>query len=117
MRLLDQMHISLLTTATVVAAWDFGFVHAAQELLSGLNGHHHGHQQIVHTPTKKIAIIGAGAAGSSSAFWIKKAKERHGLDVEVHVFDKVGACSFRVVHVAHCMTSYPLQSDYIGGSK
>ncbi|EMD32466.1 hypothetical protein CERSUDRAFT_118802 [Gelatoporia subvermispora B] len=36
----------------------------------------------------KVAIIGAGAGGSSAAFWIAKAKERFGLDVEVDVFEK-----------------------------
>ena len=35
----------------------------------------------------RIAIIGAGAGGSSAAFWISKAKERYGLDVEVDIFD------------------------------
>ncbi|RPD56544.1 FAD/NAD(P)-binding domain-containing protein [Lentinus tigrinus ALCF2SS1-7] len=38
----------------------------------------------------RIAIIGAGAAGSSAAFWISKAKERFGVDVEVDVYDKNG---------------------------
>ncbi|KAJ7596706.1 Prenylcysteine lyase-domain-containing protein [Mycena floridula] len=43
----------------------------------------------------RIAIIGAGAGGSSAAFWISKAKERAGsLQVEVDVYEK---------------------SDYIGG--
>ncbi|EEB87774.1 hypothetical protein MPER_14739, partial [Moniliophthora perniciosa FA553] len=37
---------------------------------------------------QKIAIIGAGAGGSSAAFWIAKAKERFGLDVQVDVYDK-----------------------------
>ena len=36
----------------------------------------------------RIAIIGAGAGGSSAAFWISKAKERFGLDVEIDVYDK-----------------------------
>ncbi|KAI0644039.1 Prenylcysteine lyase-domain-containing protein [Trametes meyenii] len=36
----------------------------------------------------RIAIIGAGAGGSSSAFWIAKAKERYGLNVEIDVYDK-----------------------------
>ncbi|KAI0354058.1 FAD/NAD(P)-binding domain-containing protein [Trametes cingulata] len=36
----------------------------------------------------RIAIIGAGAGGSSAAFWIAKAKERYGLDVEIDVYDK-----------------------------
>ncbi|KAI0655025.1 Prenylcysteine lyase-domain-containing protein [Cubamyces menziesii] len=39
------------------------------------------------TPNR-IAIIGAGAAGSSAAYWIAKGKERYGLDVEVDVYDK-----------------------------
>lgn len=38
----------------------------------------------------RIAIVGAGAAGSSAAFWIAKAKERYGLDVEVDLFEKSG---------------------------
>jgi len=41
-------------------------------------------------PPNKIAIIGAGAGGSSAAFWIAKAKERYGLDVEVDVFERNG---------------------------
>ncbi|KAI0729978.1 FAD/NAD(P)-binding domain-containing protein [Fomitopsis betulina] len=40
------------------------------------------------TPPNRIAIIGAGAAGSSAAFWIAKAKERFGLDVVVDVYEK-----------------------------
>ncbi|OSC98850.1 hypothetical protein PYCCODRAFT_1438835 [Trametes coccinea BRFM310] len=39
------------------------------------------------TPNR-VAIIGAGAAGSSAAFWISKGKERYGLDVEIDVYDK-----------------------------
>lgn len=42
----------------------------------------------------RIAIIGAGAGGSSAAFWISKAKERFGIDVEIDVYER---------------------SDYIGG--
>lgn len=41
---------------------------------------------VVETP--RIAIIGAGAGGSSAAFWISKAKERFGVDVEVDVYEK-----------------------------
>ncbi|KAF8973540.1 Prenylcysteine lyase-domain-containing protein [Flammula alnicola] len=37
--------------------------------------------------TSRIAIIGAGAGGSSAAFWISKAKERFGLDVEIDVYE------------------------------
>lgn len=42
----------------------------------------------VAAPPNKVAIIGAGAGGSSAAFWIAKAKERFGLDVEVDVFER-----------------------------
>ncbi|PPQ71842.1 hypothetical protein CVT25_006360 [Psilocybe cyanescens] len=37
--------------------------------------------------TPRIAIIGAGAAGSSAAFWISKAKERFGVDVDIDVYE------------------------------
>lgn len=40
--------------------------------------------------SERIAIIGAGAAGSSAAFWLARAKERHGLDIEVDIFEKTG---------------------------
>ena len=36
----------------------------------------------------RIAIIGGGAGGSSSAFWLEQAKSRFGLDIDVHVFEK-----------------------------
>ncbi|KAF9458739.1 Prenylcysteine lyase-domain-containing protein [Collybia nuda] len=45
-----------------------------------------GEHLVVDTP--RIAIIGAGAGGSSAAFWISKAKERFGLDVEVDVYER-----------------------------
>lgn len=39
--------------------------------------------------TPKIAIIGAGAGGSSAAFWISKGKERFGLNVQVDVYESL----------------------------
>ncbi|KAI0764680.1 FAD/NAD(P)-binding domain-containing protein [Fomes fomentarius] len=36
----------------------------------------------------RIAIIGAGAAGTSAAFWIGKAAQRHGLALEVDVYER-----------------------------
>jgi NAD(P)-binding Rossmann-like domain len=36
----------------------------------------------------RIAIIGAGAGGSSAAFWISKARERHGVNVHIDVYEK-----------------------------
>jgi prenylcysteine oxidase/farnesylcysteine lyase len=53
-------------------------------------------EETVVSTTPRIAIIGAGAGGSSAAFWISKAKERFGLDVEIDVYER---------------------SDYIGGSE
>ena len=38
--------------------------------------------------TPRIAIIGAGAGGSSAAFWISKAKERYGVNVEIDIYEK-----------------------------
>ncbi|KAF8319737.1 hypothetical protein DL93DRAFT_2153235 [Clavulina sp. PMI_390] len=46
------------------------------------------------TPPLRIAIIGAGAGGSSAAFWISKASARHGRAVIVDVYE---------------------QADYVGG--
>ena len=56
------------------------------------------HQLVAPSDSKspRVAIVGAGAAGSSAAFWISKAKERFGFEVEVDVFDR---------------------ESYIGGSK
>ncbi|KAJ7139742.1 Prenylcysteine lyase-domain-containing protein [Mycena epipterygia] len=36
----------------------------------------------------RIAIIGAGAGGTSAAFWISKAQERFGVDVEVDLYER-----------------------------
>ena len=44
----------------------------------------------------RVAIIGAGAGGSSAAFWIAKAKERNGLDIAIDIYER---------------------TDYIGGRK
>ena len=51
---------------------------------------------VVPPRSPRVAIIGAGAGGSSAAFWIAKAKERHGLDVAVDIYER---------------------NDYIGGRK
>jgi prenylcysteine oxidase/farnesylcysteine lyase len=40
------------------------------------------------TSTPKIAIVGAGVGGTSAAFWISKAKERFGVDVEIDVYER-----------------------------
>ncbi|KAF9270773.1 hypothetical protein L218DRAFT_889560 [Marasmius fiardii PR-910] len=56
------------------------FFKSTQTVLKDDSGSDHG--------TPRIAIIGAGAGGSSAAFWIAKAKERFGIDVEVDVYEK-----------------------------
>ena len=40
------------------------------------------------TSTPRIAIIGAGVGGTSAAFWISKAKERFGVEVEVDIYER-----------------------------
>ncbi|GLB36511.1 putative prenylcysteine lyase [Lyophyllum shimeji] len=45
-------------------------------------------QPIPTVKVPRIAIIGAGAGGSSAAFWISKAKERFGLSLEVDVYER-----------------------------
>jgi prenylcysteine oxidase / farnesylcysteine lyase len=54
---------------------------------------------IVESP--RVAIIGAGAAGSSAAFWISKAKERYGLDVEIDVYEKEDYIGGRTLHISY----------------
>jgi prenylcysteine oxidase / farnesylcysteine lyase len=48
--------------------------------------------EIVSVPdvptTPRVAVIGAGAGGSSAAFWLSKAKERFNLDFEIDVYEK-----------------------------
>lgn len=39
---------------------------------------------------ERIAIIGAGAGGSSAAFWVAKAKERYGIGIEVDLYERNG---------------------------
>ncbi|KAJ6604259.1 Prenylcysteine lyase-domain-containing protein [Mycena vulgaris] len=43
-------------------------------------------QQPLRAP--RIAIIGAGAGGTSAAFWLSKAQERFGLEVEVDLYER-----------------------------
>ncbi|KAJ7284612.1 Prenylcysteine lyase-domain-containing protein [Mycena rebaudengoi] len=42
----------------------------------------------VNSARPRIAIIGAGAGGTSAAFWLSKAQERFGLDFEVDLYEK-----------------------------
>ncbi|KAL4250177.1 prenylcysteine oxidase family protein [Abortiporus biennis] len=80
MRVATFLLVAGLTNAFHLPSW-IPFVHSQEA------------QQTLGLPPddiarNRIAIIGAGAGGSSAAFWISKAKERFGLDVEVDVYDK-----------------------------
>ncbi|KAF8710277.1 FAD NAD-P-binding protein, partial [Rhizoctonia solani] len=61
-------------------------LHSGQHPLTG--------QQKFGTDEFKVAIIGAGAAGSSAAFWLSRAKSRLGENITITIYEK---------------------SDYIGG--
>lgn len=53
----------------------------------------------------RIAIIGAGAGGSSAAFWLAKAKERFGLNLEVDIYESssyVGGREYKLLRVFYC---------------
>jgi prenylcysteine oxidase/farnesylcysteine lyase len=71
---------------------------------------------VVETPRPpRIAIIGAGAGGSSAAFWIAKAKERSGLDVEVDIYERNDYIGGRKLTVFIRITS-GLRAKFSGGS-
>jgi prenylcysteine oxidase/farnesylcysteine lyase len=56
----------------------------------------------------RIAIIGAGAGGTSAAFWISKAKERFGIDVDVDVYEKesyIGGRAYNTHFLYECADS------------
>ncbi|KAG8959873.1 hypothetical protein FRC03_007347 [Tulasnella sp. 419] len=63
----------------------------------------------------RVAIIGAGAGGSSAAFWIAKAKERHGLEVLVDVFDKASYIGGRSTTI-HPYDDPELGTEELGAS-
>jgi prenylcysteine oxidase/farnesylcysteine lyase len=49
-----------------------------------------GHLDDVRSPMPRIAIIGAGAGGSSAAFWLSKAKARLEVNFEIDVYESRG---------------------------
>ncbi|KAF9479736.1 FAD/NAD(P)-binding domain-containing protein [Pholiota conissans] len=84
---------ALLVLLPSALAFQIQFPFKVSELFSSKTLSTHVEEADIST-THRVAIIGAGAGGSSAAFWISKAKERFGLDVEIDVYE---------------------QSDYIGG--
>ncbi|KAG9049768.1 hypothetical protein FS837_009184 [Tulasnella sp. UAMH 9824] len=71
--------------------------------------------QLGAKPPLRIAIIGAGAGGSSAAFWIQKAKERHGMDVQVDVFERLTRVGGRATTV-HPYDDTSLPPQELGAS-
>lgn len=65
--------------------------------------------------THRFAIIGAGAGGSSAAFWISKSKERFGHDIEVDVYEKENYIGGRS-HIVHPYENSSLPSIEYGAS-
>jgi hypothetical protein len=91
-RLHSNMILSLILFPSLVLAFSwsslFGGGAAADQYLL---------QPTVNTTNQlRVAIVGAGAAGSSAAFWIHRAVERLGKDITVDIYES---------------------SDYIGGSE
>jgi prenylcysteine oxidase/farnesylcysteine lyase len=43
---------------------------------------------VVPPRSPRVAIVGAGAGGSSAAFWIAKAKERYRFDIDIDIFER-----------------------------
>ena len=66
---------NLINAFSLPFSWDFFLPGSAHSLSSKVQPH-------------RIAIIGAGAGGSSAAFWVAKAKQRAGVSVEVDVFER-----------------------------
>jgi prenylcysteine oxidase/farnesylcysteine lyase len=57
-----------------------------------------GHAHVQEQSTPRIAIVGAGAAGTSAAFWISKVRERHGIEIDIDVYERssyIGGREFR----------------------
>ena len=46
-----------------------------------------GHLEDGSSPVSRIAVIGAGAGGSSAAFWLSKARARLGVNFEIDVYE------------------------------
>ena len=73
-----------------------------------------------YNASKTVAIIGAGAGGSSTAFFIAKAKQRYGVDIDIHIYDKNelvggGELSFipsRVLEILLCLEDNDIVHPY-----
>lgn len=78
-----------------------------------------------YNASKTVAIIGAGAGGSSAAFFIAKAKQRYGVDIDIHIYDKnevVGGgepllppCMLEISIFSQTMTPFTLMTMSVTG--
>ncbi|PPQ63712.1 hypothetical protein CVT24_004292 [Panaeolus cyanescens] len=81
------IHIFLLLSATLPNALAFDFHFRFPSIFSKSVVQSHSDPQVPST-TPRIAIVGAGAGGSSAAFWVSKAKDRFGLNVEIDIYER-----------------------------
>ncbi|KAK6189326.1 hypothetical protein LQW54_013379 [Pestalotiopsis sp. IQ-011] len=73
-----------------------------------------GHDATNHSPVKQVAIIGAGAAGSSAAYHLRKYADEEGIAVNITLFEKTERIGGRTLTV----DAYddPLQPVELGAS-
>lgn len=84
---LTMRHHYILLTYLISTTYAFQFPFSIPKLFSSHPTVVPNAEQVLVPTTPRIAIIGAGAGGSSAAFWISKAVERFGVDVEIDVYD------------------------------
>jgi prenylcysteine oxidase/farnesylcysteine lyase len=88
---IDYFVIFMLWSLLVFPALSFAF-----NWLPFLGGTTASDQYVIETPELeprpdlRVAIIGAGAAGSSAAFWLHEASSRLGKNISVDVFERSG---------------------------
>ncbi|KAF8446323.1 FAD/NAD(P)-binding domain-containing protein [Boletus edulis BED1] len=74
------LHVSLISTSIAFQLpFKLPFFKSSQTIVV---------EEQVASTIPRVAVIGAGAAGSSAAFWISKAKQRFEIDIEVDVYER-----------------------------
>ena len=67
-------------------------------------------------PVPRIAIIGAGAGGSSAAFWLSKARTRLGINFEIDVYESRGYIGGREYKILHLIDHSPITGKTLGST-